>query len=108
MTQDVAGTTVVGGDHRQTGGGRLQQGEPEGFGEGRIDKHTTQAGGPAVEGRNLLPAQLEGQGHPAKQRRMAQPALHLIEHLLSLASAGESGGLIPHHQHQIVVAMEGG
>lgn len=39
MTQDVAGSTVVGGDHRQTGGGRLQQGEPEGFGEGWIHKH---------------------------------------------------------------------
>jgi hypothetical protein len=39
MTQDVAGTTVVGGDHRQTGGGRFQQGEPEGFGEGWVHKH---------------------------------------------------------------------
>jgi hypothetical protein len=39
MTQDVAGTTVVGGDHRQTRGGGLQQGESEGFGEGWIHKH---------------------------------------------------------------------
>jgi len=48
MTQDVAGSAVVGRDHRQTGGSRLQQGEPEGFGEGRIHEHATQAGGPTV------------------------------------------------------------
>jgi len=39
VTQDLAGAAVVGGDHRQAGGGRLQQGEPKGFGEGWVHKH---------------------------------------------------------------------
>jgi hypothetical protein len=39
---------------------------------------------------------------------MAQPALHLIQHLLSLASTGDLDSRIAHHQHQIVMAMEDG
>jgi hypothetical protein len=39
---------------------------------------------------------------------MAQPALHLIQHLLSLASTGDLDGRIAHHQHQVVVALEDG
>ena len=39
---------------------------------------------------------------------MAQPALHLIQHLFSLASTGDLDGRIAHHQHQVVVALEDG
>jgi len=106
LPQDVAGAAVVGGDHRQTGGGRFQQGEPEGFGEGGIHEHPTKASSPAVEGRNLLPAHLAGQSHPTAQGWMAQPALHLGQHLPPLAPTGEAGGRIPHHQHQIVMALQ--
>jgi hypothetical protein len=40
--QDVPGATVIGGDDRQATGRSLQQGQPEGFGQGRVDEHAPQ------------------------------------------------------------------
>jgi hypothetical protein len=40
--QDVPWATVIGGDDRQTTGRRLQQGQPEGLGQRRVDEHPPQ------------------------------------------------------------------
>jgi len=101
--QDVHRTAVVGGHHRQPAGGRLQQGEPKGFREGRVHKQTAAPGHPTQQGWHLGPAVLLGIGHLAikivainglKQQLPFLP-LFLAQQLQILAAA--------QHQHEVVV-----
>ena len=57
---DVPRTTVIGGDHRQTGGRSLQQGEPERLRERWIDKQPAPFSSPSIEGGHLRASMLFG------------------------------------------------
>ena len=104
--QDVPRPAVVGGHHRQPAGGCLQQGEPERFGEGRIDEQPPQPGGPAVDLRDLLAPVLLGIGDVAVEIKAVDKFEHLLEHVpLGLV---ELARILPatEHQHEVVVLAQ--
>ncbi len=81
LLQDLARPAIVGGDHRQAAGAGLQQGEPKGFGERRVDEYPAQAGGPAVDRRYLMAQVLLGIGHRSVEIKAIHQLKQLLEHL---------------------------
>ena len=99
---NVTGTSVIGGNHRQTARSSLQQGESERLRQSRIHEQSATAGRPAVEGRHLSPAVLLGVGHLAIEIETIHQIKHLLKHipLLLLQLAGVL--TTTQHQHQVV------
>ena len=65
VADDVPRPAVLGGDDGQAAGGRLDQGQAEGFGQGRIDEHPAGSRRQAVDQGHVVGRMVLGIGDPA-------------------------------------------
>ena len=106
--KDVPRPTVVGAHQGQATGGRLQQGQAKGLGQGWIDEDPAALGRPAVDGRNLLAPMLLGIGDLAVEIEAINEFKDLLELVPLLLLHG--AGILPaaEHQHQVVALLQEG
>ncbi len=92
---------VVGGDNRQAGRGRLQESQPERFGERRIDEHAVGGHTQTVQIRNVLGRVRFGIGDLAIEIIKINQVQDLIDNLLLRARQFANVLASPHDQGQV-------
>jgi len=99
--QDVDGTPIVGGHHRQTTGRGFDQGQTKGFGERRVHKHATASGCPAIDRWNLRTAVMFGIGDLAVEILTIDGFEHVMPFLPLTAFQRVEAFAVAEHQQQV-------
>ena len=104
---DVRRTAVFGGHHGQAAGGGLQDGQPKGFGQSRIDEHTAGRGCQAKDGRHLVGSMTLGHGDLSVQVIGVDHEQDIGQHRLGAAVHVADVVTIPGHDQQVGGPLEG-